>query len=107
MVLAALNLAKDEQGLDMSILAKEIESWQAMAYAMRKEDRELFEKMVSEVQKYADAAANSKGEFFSAECLFMALIFEQQKMIMTLLKRMGWTGMLYLLLCRAYRSSEQ
>ena len=65
-----------------NILTKEIESWSKFEYALREEDRLLFNKMVNECQKEEYAKAfNAKGEYNSAESLFMSLIFQQQKMI--------------------------
>jgi hypothetical protein len=65
---------------DKDILTKEIGS--RFGYALRKENRILFEDMLDRCKKkgYVDCAAN-KGENFSAEALFLVLLFEQQKMI--------------------------
>jgi hypothetical protein len=68
------------------ILTKEIESWNSFEYSLR-EDRILFNKMLNECQKEEyNEAFSAKGEYNSAESLFMALIFQQQKMISTLIK---------------------
>src|SRR5919201_6445920 len=66
-----------------SILTKEIDSWNNFEYALREDNRLLFNKMLSECRENEDyiRAANSKDEFFSAESLFMVLILQQQKMI--------------------------
>jgi hypothetical protein len=47
--------------------------------------------MLSECQQNADyaKAAMARGEPYSAESLFMALIFEQQKMISQLIDRLA------------------
>jgi hypothetical protein len=71
------------------ILDKEIESWNNhFGYALREENRILFNQMLSECltgEQYTKAA-NSKGENYSTESLlFMALIFQQQKMISQLI----------------------
>ena len=73
---------------DKDILTKEIGLWEAFGYASRKENRALFEKMLDRCNKkeYVDCAAN-KGENFSAEALFLVLIFEQQKMINELIRK--------------------
>ena len=73
------------------ILTKEIESWKDFEYALREENRILFDKMLSECQENQDyvRAANSKGESYTAESLFMALIFQQQKMISQLIAKLS------------------
>ncbi|MFZ0512195.1 MAG: hypothetical protein WAM14_11360 [Candidatus Nitrosopolaris sp.] len=50
----------------------------------------MFEDMLDRCKKkeYVDCAAN-KGENFSAEALFMLLIFEQQKIINELIRKLG------------------
>jgi hypothetical protein len=64
-------------------LTQEIDSWSNYEYALREENRLLFNKMLSKCKENEDLvrAANSKDEFFSAESLFMALILQQQKII--------------------------
>jgi hypothetical protein len=69
------------------ILAKEIGSWRGFEYALREENRILFNKMLSNKEEYV-ASVNAKGENF-AEALFMILIFEQQKMIDELMTRLS------------------
>ncbi len=75
---------------DKDILTKEIGSWRRFGYALRKENRILFEDMLDRCKKreYVDCAAN-KGENFSAEALFLVLLFEQQKMIIELIQKLG------------------
>ncbi len=75
---------------DKDILTKEIGSWRRFGYALRKENRILFEDMLDRCKKreYVDCAAN-KGENFSAEALFLVLLFEQQKMINELIRKLG------------------
>ena len=68
-------------------LAKEIESWKTFEYALREENRILFQEMLNECRKYHDAAI-AKGDNYSTESLFMALILEQQKMINQLIKKL-------------------
>lgn len=70
---------------DNDILIKEIESWKGFADSLRAEDRELFNKMLSECFQYA-TAINAKGEPFPTEALLMALLFSQQKLIRRLVK---------------------
>ena len=73
------------------VLTKEIESWEGFEYFLREENRILFNKMHSECGKNNDyvKAASSRGESFSAESLFMALIFQQQKMISQLIAKLS------------------
>ena len=73
---------------DNSILHKVIESWKGFEYSLREEeeDRILFNKILNECQKEEYTKAfNAKGEYNSAESLFMALIIQQQKMINNLI----------------------
>jgi hypothetical protein len=73
-----------------SILQKVIESWKGFEYSLREDDRILFNKMLNECQKEEYSKAfNAKGEYNSAESLFMALIFEQQKMISNLINKLS------------------
>ena len=76
---------------DENTLAKEIESWKGFEYALRKPNATLFNKMLKEClenEEYA-SAFKTKGPQYSAESLFMALIFQQQKMISELIKKIG------------------
>lgn len=72
-------------------LTKEVQSWKGFQYALREENRILFNKMLSECGENKDylRAASFKGESFSAESLFMALIFQQQKMISQLIAKLS------------------
>ena len=72
-----------------NILILEIESWSNFEYALREENRLLFNKMLSECKDNEDLvrAANSKDEYFSAESLFMALTLQQQKTINELITK--------------------
>ena len=74
-----------------NVLTREIESWKGFEYALREENRLLFSKMLSECGENKDyvRAASSKGESFSAESLFMALILQQQKMISELIAKLS------------------
>jgi hypothetical protein len=56
-----------------NILIREIESWSNFEYALREENRLLFNKMLSECKDNEDLvrAANSKDEFFQpSHCLW-------------------------------------
>jgi hypothetical protein len=73
-----------------NILTKEIDSWKGFEYALRKPNATLFNKMLTEClenEEYA-VAFKTKGPQNSAESLFMALIFQQQKMISKLIEKM-------------------
>jgi hypothetical protein len=73
-----------------NVLAKEIESWSSFEYSLREEDRILFNRMLNECQKEEYTKAfDAKGEYNSAESLFMALIFQQQKMISKLIDKLS------------------
>jgi hypothetical protein len=61
-----------------TLLDREIESWKGYEYALREENARLFNKMLEESREYAKAVT-AKGEPFSAECLLMVLISQQQK----------------------------
>jgi len=70
---------KNKQDTTVNILAREIESWEGFEYALREENRLLFNKMLTECQENEDyvRAVRSKGEPFAAESLFMVLILRQ------------------------------
>ena len=73
---------EEEKKNEKDILQKEIESWyEHFGYALREENRILFNKMLSECltdEQYSNAV-NSKGENYTAESLFMGLIFSAAK----------------------------
>jgi hypothetical protein len=76
---------------DDEIPTKEIESWKGFEYALRQPNATLFNKMLTEClenEEYA-AAFKSKGPQDSSESLFMALIFQQQKLISKLIKEIS------------------
>ena len=63
------------------ILTKEIESWRSFANNLNSEEyKEIFNKMLADCYKYANAI-NTKGDAFPTESLLMSLLFSQQKMI--------------------------
>jgi hypothetical protein len=70
------------------ILDKEIESWKSFEYALREENAILFNKMLEEIREYSKAV-NVKGQAYSTESLLMALIFQQQKMISHVIKKLS------------------
>ena len=64
-----------------NILTKEIESWRGFADSLKSEEvRKIFLKMLNICQKYA-LAINAKETPFPTECLIMALLLTQHKMI--------------------------
>jgi hypothetical protein len=76
---------------DNSILHKVIESWNGFEYRLREKDRILFNKMLNECQKEEEytKAFDFRVEYNSAESLFMALIFQKQKMISQLIDKLS------------------
>ena len=63
------------------ILTKEIESWRSFAKSLNSEEyKEIFNKMLSDCYKYANAI-NAKGELFPTDSLLMSLLLSQKKMI--------------------------
>ena len=63
------------------ILTKEIESWRSFAASLNSEEyTEIFNKMLSDCYRYANAI-NAKGETFPCDSLLMSLLLSQQKMI--------------------------
>jgi hypothetical protein len=76
---------------DNSILHKVIESWNGFEYRLREKDRILFNQKLNECQKEEEytKAFDSKVEYNSAESLFMALIFQKQKMISQLIDKLS------------------
>ena len=82
----------NEEEQEEKILTKEIESWNSFEYALREEDRILFNQMLNECQKEEEYSKSSdaKGKYNSTtESLFMALIFQQQKMISKLIDKLS------------------
>jgi hypothetical protein len=71
-----------------NLLVREVESWKGFEYTLRNPNASLFNKMLSERienDEYAEAV-KTKGSQYSAESLFMALIFQQQKTISKLIE---------------------
>ena len=87
-------VSQNEQKEDkdsVNILAKEIKSWKDFEYALREESALLFNKMLSECGRNKDyiKAVSSKGEYYSAESLFMLLVLQEQKMINELIAKVS------------------
>jgi len=73
---------------DNDLVTKEVKAWNGFEYALRKPNSSLFKQMLNEClenEEYAEAF-KTKGSQFSPEPLFMALIFQQQKMISKLIE---------------------
>jgi hypothetical protein len=72
-------------------LSKEIGAWKDFKYALKEDNRLLFNRMLSECGENEDyvRAASSRDEYFSAESLFMVLILQQQKMIAELIAKVS------------------
>jgi hypothetical protein len=71
-----------------NLVTKEIEAWKGFEYALCKLNSSLFKQMLNEClesEEYAEAF-ETKGSQYSAETLFMALIFQQQKIISRLIE---------------------
>ena len=70
------------------IFLTEIESWKSFECALREENAISFNKMLEETREYMKAVA-VKGEAYSTESLLLALIFQQQKMISHVIKKLS------------------
>src|SRR5215831_18781993 len=79
-----------QMGEKEDILEKEIETWGRFEYALREENRILFQEMLDKCRKgeYFECL-NAKGENHSTESLFLILILEQQRMIINLIEKLG------------------
>ncbi len=64
-----------------SQLEDEIESWKGFPWALRKEDRELWDEMIKEVRQYYAGAVEQSGKPLTTDPFFMALILSQQRTI--------------------------
>ena len=76
---------------DENLVTKEVKSWKGFEYALRKPNSSLFRQMLNEClenEEYVEAF-KTKGPQYLAESLFMALIFQQQKMISGLLESLS------------------
>lgn len=74
-----------------NILTKEVVSWKGFEYALRQPNASLFNKMLSEYLENKEeyvSAFKSRESQHSVESLFIALIFQQQKMISKLIQQL-------------------
>lgn len=63
-----------------SAIEKEIENWQKFSHALRQENRETFEKMMSESKAYSNIFDNAPANE-TTEALLLTLILRQQEII--------------------------
>jgi len=71
---------------DKDIISKIAASWEGYSDVMLAEDRAEFKKMLHKCYRYA-SSIEVKAEPFENEALFMALVFEQDKIINWLLAK--------------------
>jgi hypothetical protein len=64
-----------------SALEEEIESWKGFPWALRREDRELWDAMIKEIREDFSGAVERSGRNFTTDSFFMALLLAQQKTI--------------------------
>ncbi|MDG6941344.1 MAG: hypothetical protein JRN34_00250 [Nitrososphaerota archaeon] len=60
---------------------EELESWKEFPYALRRDDREAWDRMVKEARERFGDAIERAGKTFNTEPFFMALLLLQQSMI--------------------------
>jgi hypothetical protein len=64
-----------------SQLEEEIESWKGFGWALRKEDRELWEAMIKDLRENFGDAVEKSGKNLTTDPFFMALLLAQQRII--------------------------
>jgi hypothetical protein len=64
-----------------SSLEEEIESWKGFPWALRKEDKELWDAMMLRIREGYKEAVEKSGKNLTTDPFFMALLLEQQKII--------------------------
>lgn len=64
-----------------SQLDDEIESWKGFPWALRREDRELWDEMIEEVRQHHAKAVELSGKPLTTDPFFMALLLAQQRTI--------------------------
>ena len=60
-----------------SQLEDEIESWKGFPWALRKEDRELWDEMIKEVRQSCAEAVERSGKPLTTDAFFMALVLDR------------------------------
>jgi hypothetical protein len=78
--------------LSRNQLEEEIESWKGFPWALRKEDRELWEAMVQEVTECFGDAVEKSGKPLTVDPFFMSLLIAQQRAIKSLLTELKSLG---------------
>jgi hypothetical protein len=71
----------DKNNKATTILKQELDKRNNFSFVLRKQNRELFEKMLQSSYKYSDAI-NAIGKEFSTESLLISLIFDQLKTLL-------------------------
>ena len=66
----------DHNNNSTTILKQELDKWYNFSFVLRKQNREVFVRMIQLSYKYSNAI-NAKGEQFSTVSLIMSLLFEQ------------------------------
>jgi hypothetical protein len=64
-----------------STLEDEIESWKGFPWALRKEDKELWDAMIKEIREDFSEAVERSGRNLTTDPFLMALLLAQQKTI--------------------------
>jgi hypothetical protein len=64
-----------------SQLDDEIESWKGFPWALRGEDRELWDEMIKEMRQCYAEAVEQSGKPLTTDPFFMALLLAQQRTI--------------------------
>ena len=65
-----------------TILKQELDKWYNFSFVLRKQNRELFDRMIQLSSYKYSLSINSKGKEFSTESLLISLIFDQHKMML-------------------------
>ena len=76
------NIYDNNYNIDSTILNQELEKWYNFSFVLRKQNRELFDRMIQSSYKYSNSI-NAKGKEFSTESLLISLIFDQHKMMLS------------------------
>lgn len=65
-----------------TILKQELDKWYNFSFVLRKQNRELFDRMIQLSSYKYSLSINAKGKEFSTESLLISLIFDQHKMML-------------------------
>ncbi len=69
-------------------LENEIKKWEGFRKALRAEDREAFDQMMSECRLHASAGTMATRPVLS-EAMFMSILLEQQKVLQEIKRKLG------------------